>query len=234
MGKMALGYGSEFHLLRWLGRHRNLFNKKIQEKTGISDIDWCDFKFNSSKFIPDEELTGLDFCNNEKIINQFKTEWPKTGKSMNWDLVGYSKTTETWVLCEAKAHLGELRSNCDASAESRKLIEDNFLKTKKYYGFDEKADWMKNYYQQANRIYCLGLFHRFSVKAILLNIYFVGDIIQSPKNMKKLPKNKNDWENSIKEMYKALGIDNKPEELKELFLNVSEKKHKIKTLQQAR
>jgi len=29
MGKMALGYGSEFHLLRWTGRHRNEFDKRV-------------------------------------------------------------------------------------------------------------------------------------------------------------------------------------------------------------
>lgn len=35
---MALGYGSEFHLLRWLGRHRNEFNKNVKNLLNTTNI----------------------------------------------------------------------------------------------------------------------------------------------------------------------------------------------------
>ena len=30
MGRMGYGYGSEFHLLRWMGRHRELLNQIVE------------------------------------------------------------------------------------------------------------------------------------------------------------------------------------------------------------
>lgn len=41
------GYGSEFHLLRWMGRHRGLFNQRVSTAVGRpgSVIKWMDFGF---------------------------------------------------------------------------------------------------------------------------------------------------------------------------------------------
>ncbi len=41
------GYGSEFHLLRWMGRHRELFNQRVSTAVGRpgSVIKWMDFGF---------------------------------------------------------------------------------------------------------------------------------------------------------------------------------------------
>ena len=38
------GYGSEFHLLRWMGRHRELFNQRVSTAVGRpgSVIKWMD------------------------------------------------------------------------------------------------------------------------------------------------------------------------------------------------
>ena len=41
MAKMGIGYGSEYQLLRYMGRHRKLLNKKILESIGrYGPIDW--------------------------------------------------------------------------------------------------------------------------------------------------------------------------------------------------
>ena len=61
MGQMALGYGSEFHLLRWLGRHRNEFDKRVNSLLKTDKISWLDFDFDSKKTIPDKEIIGLNF-----------------------------------------------------------------------------------------------------------------------------------------------------------------------------
>ena len=51
MGK--LGYGSEFHLLRWMGRHRKVFDARVSEKLSVSSVEWLDFQFDRDKEIPD-------------------------------------------------------------------------------------------------------------------------------------------------------------------------------------
>ena len=62
MGDMALGYGSEFHLLRWLGRHRGKFTELVCKagQRGWSDIRWLDFEFADGRLVPDSELCGSD------------------------------------------------------------------------------------------------------------------------------------------------------------------------------
>ena len=61
MAEMGNGYGSEYHLLRWMGRHREAFDRVILETIGgnPSSIKWLDFKFNPNTTWPDAELKGL-------------------------------------------------------------------------------------------------------------------------------------------------------------------------------
>lgn len=61
MGKMNANYGSELHLLRWLGRHRDAFNRKVYEATGLDVSRWLDFGFSTGDKTYDVELRGLFF-----------------------------------------------------------------------------------------------------------------------------------------------------------------------------
>ena len=87
MGHLGYGYGSEFQLLRFMGRHRNLLDDEIKKQINIvGDIKWLDFEFTDlrNSLIGDKELTGLQFLNllsfvsNEQIqsirneISQFR------------------------------------------------------------------------------------------------------------------------------------------------------------------
>lgn len=93
MGKIGNGYGSECHLLMFLGRHRQLFNKEILKVIGQdNDIEWLDFEFNNSAMWPDSEHNGLAFLDNVKydhVLNQWKNFWPQKGNAPNWDAVGW-------------------------------------------------------------------------------------------------------------------------------------------------
>ena len=47
MSKMGYGYGSECHLLRWMGRHRKAFDNAVLssiQRVGYR-IEWFDFEF---------------------------------------------------------------------------------------------------------------------------------------------------------------------------------------------
>ncbi len=52
MGDMRFGYGSEWHLLRFLGRHRNYLNQqilKVMGSEGCCRIEWLDFNFSPTR-----------------------------------------------------------------------------------------------------------------------------------------------------------------------------------------
>ncbi len=227
MGKMALGYGSEFHLLRWIGRHRNEFDKRIKQLLAIDNVTWLDFDFTEDKAEPDRELVGLSFLENEKnsqaLFSQWKEEWPQKGNSMNWDLVGYTVQNDikTWILIEAKAHIGELKQSCGASGEGLKKIEKALTKAAYNIGtiIADKNPWTKKYYQLANRIYVLDLLKRNEINAKLINIYFTGD-----KNFKSRisPKDEKLWKVEIDKMKEYLNIEKLNSiDMKELFLETN-------------
>jgi hypothetical protein len=58
MGKMGYGYGSECHLLRWMGRHRKAFDAAALHviKREGPKIEWLDFEFKPGEMWPDAEL----------------------------------------------------------------------------------------------------------------------------------------------------------------------------------
>lgn len=226
MGKMALGYGSEFHLLRWLGRHRNEFDKRVKELLNIDNISWLDFDFDLNKKVLDRELVGLSFLkddiNFDIAIANWKSEWPQSGNSMNWDLIGFTKINNltTWILVEAKAHIGELEQSCGATINSFLKIEKALEKAAANSNIEilPQNPWTKKYYQLANRIYVLDLLKRSDINAKLLNIYFVGDVLEKRKS----PQNQKEWSQKIGEMKKYLNIQNAGElGISDLYLEVN-------------
>lgn len=224
---MALGYGSEFHLLRWTGRHRSEFDRRIMKILNVDNITWLDFEFSGDKNSPDRELVGLSFLKNEpnynSILTTWKKEWPQSGNSMNWDLVGFTteNETKTWILIEAKAHIGELDQACGAiSAESIKKIERVLDTAASNNGIQILVDnlWTKKYYQLANRIYVLDLLKRSLINAKLINIYFVGDKISTNR---KSPQNEQSWQPEVDKMKRYLNIEEQSAiDVLDLYLNI--------------
>ena len=69
MGKIGFGYGSEYQLMRFMGRHLQEFNHHVKEAIGSNDdIFWFDFYKQSRR---DHELMNMDFISCEKT----KKEW---------------------------------------------------------------------------------------------------------------------------------------------------------------
>jgi hypothetical protein len=60
---MSSKYGSELHLLRYLGRHRDDFDKRVIAETGGDSVKWLDFGYdNRSKQSYDAELIRHPNC----------------------------------------------------------------------------------------------------------------------------------------------------------------------------
>ena len=215
MGKIGYGYGSEWHLLRYMGRHRNRLQKQILSTTGGEKINWLDFGF-STKSEPlehDTELKGVEFLRDPVVKRKWKGTWPQTGNIPNWDAVGQlvNKNKQEWLLVEAKANFGELRSKCDAELEgnSRKMIVDAMNQAKGSYNVENTSvdNWLVPYYQFCNRLTMLHFLNEHNVESRLLFIYFYGD--KHKEKLKKCPQSAKEWEPELELMYQRTGIDKK-------------------------
>ena len=99
--------------------------------------------------------------------------WPQGGPV--WD--GLARAGDQVVLVEAKSHLGEARSSpCAARAPaSRQRIATAFAQVQAGLGAAAGADWMRQFYQYANRLAHLWWLHRQGVQAHLMLLGFLGD-----------------------------------------------------------
>jgi hypothetical protein len=61
MSDIALGYGSKWHLLRYLGYHRVALNRAVEDATGGRAVcGWLDTLVGANRHFLDVEWTGLE------------------------------------------------------------------------------------------------------------------------------------------------------------------------------
>ncbi len=207
MAQIGHGYGSEWHLLRWMGRHRKAFDQNIRAALGRKDdpIEWEDFRFRKGDW-PDEELEGLAFLENADLQSKWADFWPQTGRAQTWDAVGWitSGARRDLLLIEAKAHLSELASNCNAAPHGgRPKIEAAFAPTKAALGVPLESNWMVGYYQYANRVTALNFLNGTGVSAHIVLIYFVGDKSGASRDC---PSGKDGWAGALRAQDIHIGL----------------------------
>ncbi len=211
MGNLRVGYGSQWHLMRYLAYHRNKLNRVIEKTTGGADISWIDFPFNPNNKLLDEEWKGVDFLPEGHLKREAWVKyWPQSGNVQNWDAVGriWFGSSEEWLLVEAKAHLKEIESHCKAKGRGGlEMIEAAFRETKEAVGVDSSADWLKPYYQYANRLATQHFLTKHDVPVRLLFIYFLGD--KNPHA--ECPSDPAGWEPALDTMYDHLGLTKQSE-----------------------
>lgn len=187
MAQIGYGYGSEWQLLRFLGHHRESLNKAISKQTGIEgDFHWLDFGFGdrSKSISGDKEIKGISFLKElEFIDNALYQEIETEYKSYN---IGKINTWQSWdailvvnkaiYLIEAKAHTAELSSGEDNGGKSSAKILQ-YMK-EQLPEFPVSEEWMKEYYQFANRLATTALLNKHLNKAGIIvktmGIYFVN------------------------------------------------------------
>jgi len=214
MGKIGHGYGSEWHLLRYLGYHRACLSEHILRHIGGQSLTWLDFRFlppnKSNKH--DGEHIGIDFLGDTHVREAWRSFWPQSGNSQNWDAVSEIRVNsqQEWLLVEAKAHLGELKSRCGAS-NPISIDRINAALSQTISSFCDSPRsverWLEPYYQYANRLAMLHFLMKEydpPIPARLLFIYFFGD--QRPDSA-ICPQTTAEWESDIKAMEHHLGID---------------------------
>lgn len=217
MGIIGHGYGSEFHLLRYLGYHRRELNRKVEQETAGRVLDWLDLSFGTKRAFPylDAEWKGVDFLDPDaEVRSAWKDFWPQTGNVPNWDAVGIlqSEAHVEYLLVEAKAHISEIESNCGAKADGGlERIRDAFRKTIQENGFSVDPErWLIPYYQYANRLAHLHFLLQHSISASLVFIYFLGDKWPAEALVNRgpvyCPDTEQKWKSKLKEMYDHLGL----------------------------
>lgn len=229
MSKLGYGYGSEFHLLRFLGRHRIQLNNEIRSalaRDGVLDIEaieWSDFPFHRLANFGDAEWKGMDFLP-DAGGQDWKDYWPDPRAGVtnrdgvpSWDAIGQLRRRQhptEWLLVEAKAHETEFTKgpSCQAGAPSMGRIAAAFQKTRVSMGLSEdvwedvKHAWLIAYYQVANRMACLNfLLNHAQVPGRLLFIYFVADRFPWSPDV-RCPVNSEEWEKLIDLCHGQMGI----------------------------
>ena len=227
MGEMALGYGSEYQLLRFLGHHRNYLDneilKTLNKKNGR--LEWFDYPSDTTSSSLDKELEGIECFEKEPkydfIKSQWKEFWPQRGKSQNWD--GIFKIDDDWYFVEAKAHKDEVKSLCRATDnESLSTIKRAFEQTIKKFNAQSTAElWISKddkAYQLANRLAFIVFCEKIGIKAHLVYINFINGFNKSNTDRKMSIPDENEWKKIWEQEYKMLGLSE--EILKEVLFHV--------------
>ncbi|MBI4293818.1 MAG: hypothetical protein HY661_20275 [Betaproteobacteria bacterium] len=204
----AHAYGSEFHLLRYLGRHRNHLNKQIVALLGCDQVRWLDFPTGRDRQGQpyDAQWKQLDFLPAGSPARKSWPEfWPQSAVQQNWDAVGVAafKHGDDWLLVEAKAYKGELKSSCGAEG-GRSLIEQSLRRTKQRLGVFAGRDWLNGYHQYCNRLALLNFLAEKGVSARLLSVYFIGNEFSDWSA--ECPTTAEQWNTSLSEMDRHVGL----------------------------
>lgn len=186
MAQMGLGYGSEFQLLRFMGRHRHELERTIidalqekQQTINDKNFDWLDFEYSDvNKVITgDRELYGLSFLEkkiDKGLYDKITSALQKAGSFINnwqhWDAVFV--LDDCFYFVEAKAYPGELYSTNDHGGSSKKEILNFMRENMQPYGIEVDENWLDSYYQFANRISMMAFLNQNGLNAKAIYIYF--------------------------------------------------------------
>lgn len=212
MGKIGDGYGSEWHLTQLLGKQCSKLDSAIFSVTGARKCHWHHGPYGRADGEGKREWRGIDFLpENHPARAAYLDFWPGSGSAPNWDAVARLATEadEEWLLVEAKAHKGELLSDCRASEHGgRPRIERSFTEAKSALGVSENCDWLTRYYQFCNRIAHLWFLDQQGVAARLLFIYFMGD--RFPAGRVDCPESEAVWQEALarQNLHAGLPLEN--------------------------
>lgn len=190
------------HLRKYIELHPHRLNDAITGATGAKLIRWIGRPEPNAG----RELKGIEFVEDRAVNAAWSRFWPQRGNPPNWDAVGQAdlEGAPTWVLVEAKAHIGELKSDCKAvEAGGLGTIRDTFAAVKERLGVAPDRDWLRGYYQFCNRLAVLGFLNDSGIPAILVLIYFCGDC---RPDTAVCPKDEQEWATALEQQATHVGL----------------------------
>jgi hypothetical protein len=240
MSRIGHGYGSEWHLLRYLGYHRSELNNVLQSEMGAEGIQWLDQPFSEKRIVlgDEREYVGVEFVNEIHVLQNWAKYWPQRGQQQNWDAIGtisFPNNHDEWLLVEAKAHVGEMKTACGAKDP------DSLSKINKAIADTAKActikgivndQWVKGYYQYANRLAVLNFLCNECSPAVDARLVFIGFYGELPEAMPRCdcPQSVEVWQSYIEKVHRALDINTKSllmQRVQHIYLPINPRAGKI-------
>ena len=237
MAQIGYCYGSEYHLMRFLGHHRDLLEGRIKKALNESgSIHWLDFEFDNplSSLSGDKELKGLSFLEKlsfpedkvrSAISDYHDYKISNIDSWQNWDAI--FTLNDTLYLVEAKAHTSELSSGDEEhGGKSKEEILRFFreqLEENPEYQLPVSRVWLKKYYQLANRLATAAFLTKHEIKTKALYIYFINGfdkrVVESDKIFRVYEDNasQGDYEKAIIREKRSLSIIDKESSLRKLL-----------------
>jgi len=189
----------------WKEGKINWYSPKKDETSLIEDAWYKEFKdksFWDGKLDKDSNSFWVELGNPE--IKEI--DWPKGGPSWDGLAVLTDKNGEKILLLfEAKAHKTELSSKCSATnPDSIEVISKQLRSTQESLGLKNDVDWMKKYYQFANRLaFLTDLQKNNKIKVALVCVFFANDPYWNTKDYTGIE----EWKKAIEKEKDYFGID---------------------------
>jgi hypothetical protein len=205
VGRRGDGYGSEYHLHRYLEDCPDKFNESVAEAVGCSPtaISWLPSPH--TKDGREREFRGLEFLPPETpqhVRDAWRDFWPSRGSPPTWDAIG--RTGSEWILVEAKSNHPEFCSgSCKAVGDGFRKIERSLNQVKGALNVHRFFTWTGSYYQHANRLGALWFLRKHEIGTRLLLVYFIGD--RFPDGT-PCPASEEEWEALIEARRLTLGL----------------------------
>ena len=210
--------GSQRHIQTYVNEYPDQLNQAIFEQlTDLAGhqpkVEWVS-PLAKDKYREYKDAEFLGALGLEHLNEKRKDFWPAHGPV--WDglaLLRLSATdgqakielqqgTKGVILLEAKSHPEEIISSCQAKDPgSIRKIKEALDQAKRGREVPENADWMKDYYQYANRLAHLDFLYYQGVASALVGVYFLND-----PHFSSSPKTKEEWQGPINKMKERLGL----------------------------
>lgn len=189
--------------LKWIQRlaeqRPDLCNVQFRAQGGLADgglLEWLSPR-RDDDWAEYRDAAFLRRIGHPELIEALRRFWPNRGPQ--WDGLARDASGAIYLF-EAKAHLGELASTCQASPASRARIALALNEAKAAFGADPNADWLTGYYQYANRLAHLYFLRRAGVKTWLVFLYFTNDAEMQGPDSEAL------WRAHLEDVHKQLGF----------------------------
>lgn len=181
---------------KWLQRFVAEAPAALQPR-GLPPLDWISplAADGYAEYMDGAFLDKLDLARLKPALAEF---WPRSGP--RWD--GLAVFDDGVVLVEAKAHTDEFLTTSSKATDpaSVAMIAAALSACRSALGADDRSDWVRCYYQYANRLAHLWWLRGQGVPAHLLFVHFVGDA------ERKGPDSPREWEVAERAAHYALGL----------------------------
>jgi hypothetical protein len=197
--KQVLGTRGSLKWIQRLSRRPELLERELRSAGAMgpnASFEWIS-PSESDAWSEYRDGAFLAAIGQQNLSPALKAFWPRGGPQ--WDGLGRDSTGAVYLI-EAKAHLAEMASTCQASTDSEQMITRAFAGTKAKLGAFPSSDWLRGYYQYANRLAHLHFLRDQGVDARLIFLYFTNDSDMGG------PESRDAWERSSQAVKQHLGL----------------------------